>query len=167
MSLCLVLLLLLSPGSTLIFLSSSIIIKGSESQVSQILYGVFLVLFPSFFLPLHVALSFLSHHQTILFIHKTINLSFSAAVFSHNITLLETAISNISNWVSTNIISLKSFNNEFLIISCSSTTPLNSALIFFIYTTISLFHLLNLLITLMSSLIKLFLLAIRLQYLTT
>jgi len=42
-------------------------------------------------------------------------LSFSALDFSHNITHLENTITNVSNWMSSNLLSLNPFKTEFLI----------------------------------------------------
>ena len=43
-------------------------------------------------------------------------LSFSAASYSHKISLLETVISNVSNWMSANFLTLNPSKTEFLII---------------------------------------------------
>ncbi len=43
-------------------------------------------------------------------------LSSSAASYSHNIALLETAISRVSNWMSANFLTLNPSKTEFLII---------------------------------------------------
>ena len=63
------------------------------------------------------ALSFLTHLQIITSMQMTLNFSYlSAAPYSHNTALLETAISSVSNWTSANFLTLNPSKTEFLII---------------------------------------------------
>jgi hypothetical protein len=83
------------------------------------LKALFFVLFSSSYTPLLLALSFQTHLQIIIFMLMTLNSTCHSLqlVFFHNITFLETAVSNVSNWMSTHFFALNPFKTEFLVIS--------------------------------------------------
>ena len=121
----LVSLLLLFPWAKSYLLNRSFYVRidGTVSSVYQFLYGVLLgsVLGPRLLFILYttpLSTSFLTHLQIIIAKQMTLNFSylFSAASHSHNIALLESAISSVSNWMSANLLTINHSKTEFLII---------------------------------------------------
>jgi len=111
-----------------------------------------LVLYSSSYTTLLSVLSYLILQQTNNYLLITqLLLSFSA--FSHNITHLENTITNVSNWMSSNFLSLNPAKTEFSSVVYHNNS-LNSIILPFIYLTISYFDLLILLVILVSSSIK-------------
>jgi len=75
-----------------------------------------LVLYSSSCTPLLSLLSYLIQQQTINSMLMILNFSFSALDFSHYIAhLVNTLIANVSNWMSSNFLSLNPSKTEFLI----------------------------------------------------
>jgi len=108
--------------SYLINRSFHVSIDNSHSSVFQLLYGVpqGSVLGPLLFIlyttPLSTVISNSSANHHLYADDTQLFLSFSALDFSHNITLLENTISDVSNWMSANFLSLNPSKTEFLII---------------------------------------------------
>jgi len=75
---------------------------------AEFLKDPFLILYSSSYTPLLSLLSYLIHQQITNFYHDDTQLllSFSALGFSHNITHHENTITNVSNWMSSNFLSL-------------------------------------------------------------
>jgi len=140
--------------------SFSVNIENSKSSILHLLYGVSndlsSVLYYSTCTPLLSVLSYLILQQTITSADDTqLFLSFSAVNLSQNITHLENTIANVSNWLSSNFLALNPSKNDFLIFGLpQQVNSLNSITLPFICLTMSFSCLLNLLIILVLSLIK-------------
>jgi len=110
---------LFTLGSNIIY--ETVNTENSKSSIVQLLHGVpqgsvigplllFLLTTP---LSTVISNSAANHH---LFADDTqLILSFSALDFSHNITHLENTITNVSNWMSSNFLSLNPSKAEFFI----------------------------------------------------
>jgi len=154
-------LLLLSRGSNLIYKTvlAISILKTPNHLYSNIfmefLKDPSLVLYSSSYIPILSVLSYLiksANHQ--LYADDTqLLISFSALDFSHNITHLENTITNVSNSMSSNFLSLNPSKLSFSSLVYHNTS-LNSIILPFIYLTMSHSHLLILLVILVSSLIQ-------------
>jgi Reverse transcriptase (RNA-dependent DNA polymerase) len=108
--------------SYLINRSFHVSLDNSHSSVFQLLYGVpqGSVLSPLLFIlyttPLSTVISNLSANHHLYAGDTQLFLTFSAPLdFSHNITLLENSISDVSNWMSANFLSLNPSKTELLI----------------------------------------------------
>jgi hypothetical protein len=108
--------------SYLVNRSFHVSIDNSKSSIFQLLYGVpqGSVLGPLLFIlyttPLSTIISNSSANHHLYADDTQLFLSFSALDFSRNITHLETTISDVSNWMSANFLSLNPSKTEFLII---------------------------------------------------
>jgi len=112
-----------------------------------------LSLYSSSYIPLLSVLSYLIQQQTITSMLLILNfLSFSAMDFSHYITHLENTITNVSNWMSSNFLSLILLKLSFSSLVYHNNS-LNSIILPFMYLTMSYCHLLILLAILVTSLI--------------
>ena len=97
-------------------------IDGSKSSTYQLLYGVpqGSVLGPLLFIlyttPLSTVISNSSALHQLYADDTQLFISFSAADFAHKITHLEQTISNVSDWMSSNFLSLNPSKTEFIVI---------------------------------------------------
>jgi exonuclease III len=97
-------------------------LNGSESSIYQLLYGVpqGSVLGPLLFTLYTTPLSSLITHSTVnhhLYADDTqLFVSFSSPTFATNILHLQNTISNVSDWMSSNMLSLNHSKTEFLLI---------------------------------------------------
>jgi len=117
-------------SSTALFLNKSyfllnrsfyVNIENSKSSVFQLLHWVpqGFILGPLLFIlyttPLSTVISNSSANHHLHADNTQLLLSFSALDFSHNVNNLENTITNESNWMSSNYLSLNPFKTEFLI----------------------------------------------------
>jgi len=134
-------------------------IENSKSSVFQPLYeapqGSVLgpILFILYTIPLSTVISNLAANHHLYADDNKLLLSFSALDFSHNITHFENIKTNVSNWMSSNSVSLILLKLSFSSLVYFSNS-LNSIILPFIYLTMSYSHMLILLAILVSSLIK-------------
>jgi len=112
-----------------------------------------LVLYSSSCTSLLSVLSYNSSNHLLYADDTQLLLSFSAFDFSHISTHVENTVTNVSNWMSSNFLSLNPSKTEFLIFVYHNNS-LNSIILPFIYLTMSYSHLLFLLAILVSYLMK-------------
>jgi len=107
-------------------------IENFKSSIFQLLYGVpqGSVLGPLLFIldtaSLSTVISNSSENHHLHADDTQLRLSFPALDFSHNITHLENTITNVSNWMSSNFLSLNPSKTEFLIFDFT-LTPTNGS----------------------------------------